>query len=368
MTDSPVHFEERSTRSGGRIGIATLNAPRSLNALSLAMIDALTAKLDAWASDDRIVAVWLEGDGDKAFCAGGDIVALYQSIQGDKDATATFATRYFTAEYHLDYRIHRYPKPLLVWGDGIVMGGGLGLMAGASQRLVTQTSVLAMPEISIGLYPDVAASWFFNRMPPGIGAYLALTGAQLNARDALDLGLADRFIPRESHAALMHALLGANYHDGAFAAVMSILDDFDDRSSVPAARVWPLRDHLQRLAGTADDLEATRRILSDSSNDEWLRANRDRLSVGCPLTARLSWHMLNRHRHASLADIFRDELNLSVQCCLRGDLGEGVRALLIDKDKQPRWSHKHVSEVSDAHVEAMLQPLWSAAAHPLKSL
>src|SRR5690554_4660827 len=114
-------------------------------------------------------------------------------------------------EYRVDYRIHTYPKPILVWGDGIVMGGGMGLMVGASRRLVTEKTLLAMPEVTIGLYPDIGASWFLNKMPPCIGAYLGLTGAQLNARDALDLGLADHFVPSERRAALLEALAGADY-------------------------------------------------------------------------------------------------------------------------------------------------------------
>ena len=210
MSDLPVLFDELPTACGGRIGVATLNAPKSLNALSLEMVHQLEAKLDAWAVDRSIVAVWLEGSGDKAFCAGGDVVALYRSLteEGENRGSgrdSLLAETYFTAEYHLDHRIHTYPKPLMVWGDGIVMGGGLGLMAGGFQRLVTETTRIAMPEITIGLYPDIGASWFLNRMPPGVGAYLGLTGAQLNARDALDLGLADRFIPRERRSLVREA-------------------------------------------------------------------------------------------------------------------------------------------------------------------
>ncbi|GHC25911.1 enoyl-CoA hydratase/isomerase family protein [Aidingimonas halophila] len=370
MTETPVRFEEKSVRNGGRIGIAILNAPRSLNALSLAMIDALTSRLDDWAQDDAIVAVWLEGEGDKAFCAGGDIVALYRAMQHGEAEVQAFATRYFTAEYALDHRIHVYPKPLLVWGDGIVMGGGLGLMAGARQRLVTETSLLAMPEITIGLYPDVAASWFLNHMPSGIGAYLALTGAQLNARDALDLGLADRFIPRERRNELLEALLDADYSAGLEeAAIMSVLDAFEARSLAPPGRVWCERDHVHALTGVADVNDAVSRILDDSREDNsWLTDNRTRLASGCPLTAHIAWRMLERHRHSSLSDVFRDELNLSVQCCLQGDLGEGVRALLIDKDKRPRWRHADVADVLESDVEAMLTPLWSEPTHPLRHL
>ncbi len=377
MSDLAVCFDELPTRGGGRVGVARLNAPKSLNALSLEMIQRLEAKLDAWAVDRSVVAVWLEGAGDKAFCAGGDVVALYRSLteEGDNRGAGRdglFAETYFTAEYRLDHRIHTYPKPLLVWGDGIVMGGGLGLLAGGFQRLITETTRIAMPEITIGLYPDIGASWFLNRMPPGIGTYLGLTGAQLNARDALDLGLADRFIPRERRDDLLGALAEADYGDhGALAcrlAVEGALDRFEARDQAPEGQVWPRRDHLQSLVGEAGAADATARILADEHDEPWLAANRARLATGCPMTAHLVWRMLERHRHSSLADAFRDELGLSVQCCRLGDFCEGVRALLIDKDKQPKWSHADAAGVPEADIQALLTSPWSGEAHPLRDL
>lgn len=377
MSDLAVCFEELPTRGGGRIGVATLNAPKSLNALSLEMIHRLAAKLEAWAVDRSVVAVWLDGAGDKAFCAGGDVVALYRSLteEGENRGAGrdgVFAETYFTAEYRLDYRIHTYPKPLLVWGDGIVMGGGLGLMAGGFQRLVTETTRIAMPEITIGLYPDIGASWFLNRMPAGVGAYLGLTGAQLNARDALDLGLADRFVPRERRDDLLGALAEADYGDHApasrRAAVQQVLDTFEARDRAPAGQVWPHLDHLQRLVGRVGPADAVRRILADDHPDAWLTTNRARLEAGSPLSAQLVWQMLERHRHTSLAEAFRDELGLSVQCCRCGDFVEGVRALLIDKDKQPKWSHENVASVPEADVQALLTSPWNGEPHPLREL
>ncbi|MFM9268945.1 enoyl-CoA hydratase/isomerase family protein [Halomonas elongata] len=370
MTDLAVCFDELPTRGGGRIGVARLNAPKALNALSLEMIQLVADKLDTWAVDPRVVAVWLEGSGDKAFCAGGDVVALYRALQ--ETSQSDFPATYFTAEYRLDHRIHTYPKPLLVWGDGIVMGGGLGLMAGGFQRLVTETTLIAMPEITIGLYPDIGASWFLGRMPKGIGAYLGLTGAQLNARDALDLGLGDRFVPRERRDDLLGALAEADYGERAVSTcrsvVMQVLDRFEDRQQAPEGRVWRHRDHLQAMVDRSEVTEAVARLLADDSDDPWLAANRARLETGCPLTAHLVWRMLERHRHGSLADAFRDELALSVQCCHRGDLAEGVRALLIDKDKQPRWSHRDVASVPEADVQALMRSPWDDENHPLRDL
>ena len=377
MSDLPVTFDELPTACGGRIGVATLNAPRSLNALSLEMVHQLEAKLDAWAVDRSIVAVWLEGSGDKAFCAGGDVVALYRSLTeaGENRGAgrdSLLAETYFTAEYHLDFRIHTYPKPLMVWGDGIVMGGGLGLMAGGYQRIVTETTRIAMPEITIGLYPDIGASWFLNRMPPGVGAYLGLTGAQLNARDALDLGMADRFIPRERRGLVLAALTEADYGDRSGAAlragVQAALDRHEDRTTGPTGQVMPRIDHIQALVGAVDAATAVSRILADDSDDAWLAANRVRLADGCPMSAQLVWRMLDRHAHTSLADAFRDELVLSVQCCRHGDFVEGVRALLIDKDRAPRWSHADADSVPEEAIQALFVSPWNSEDHPLRDL
>ena len=377
MTELAVIFDELPTAGGGRIGIARLNSPKSLNALSLEMARQLAAKLQAWALDSSVIAVWLEGAGDKAFCAGGDVVALYRSIVEDKENQAaagekTFPETYFDMEYRLDYRIHTYPKPILVWGDGIVMGGGMGLMVGASRRLVTEKTLLAMPEVTIGLYPDIGASWFLNKMPPGIGAYLGLTGAQLNARDALDLGLADHFVPSERRDALLEALAGGDYGSRSAEEVQTgvqrVVEAYEERNAAPAARLWPWFDHIQQLVGQDNVTAAVERILADNHDDAWLAANRARLEAGSPMSAHLVWQMLVRHRHTRLADAFRDELSLSVRCCRQGEIAEGVRALLIDKDKNPQWRHASVASVPEAEVKELLTPLWNDETHPLYDL
>ncbi|MBY5970497.1 enoyl-CoA hydratase/isomerase family protein [Halomonas denitrificans] len=375
MHQDLVRFQRRPAAGGGCVGIATLNAPKALNALSLEMIEQLDERLEEWAQDPDVHAVWLQGEGDKAFCAGGDVVALVRELQREKTQRVqpgTYATQYFAAEYRLDYRLHTYPKPLLVWADGIVMGGGLGLTAGGRHRLVTETTRIAMPEVTIGLYPDIGASWFLNKMPPGVGLYLGLTGASINARDALDLGMADRFVPRERGDELLDALCDCHFAAGhvvdAEALVCEVLARFESPEQAPAAQVWPHLDHLRSLVGKGRVEDAVAAITADHSDDAWLAANRKRLSQGCPLTAHLAWHMLKRHRHSSLADTFRDELVVSVQCNVLGDFAEGVRALLIDKDKSPQWRHRDVSSVPAADLAAMFGAPWGKAPGPLDDL
>nr|MBL0709515.1 enoyl-CoA hydratase/isomerase family protein [Colwellia sp.] len=160
-----VTFQELDCNNGKKIAVATLNSPRSLNALSGNMIDLLYPQLKIWQSQTNIVAVFLKGEGDKAVCAGGDIEHMYDDMKASKGEFSPGIEEYFTKEYQLDYLIHPFNKPFIVWGNGIVMGGGLGMMAGGSHRVVTENSRIAMPEVSIGLYPDVGGSYFLNRMP-----------------------------------------------------------------------------------------------------------------------------------------------------------------------------------------------------------
>ncbi len=205
--NASVTFSTIPTASGHVFGRATLNAAANLNALSLEMIDLLAAQFDAWAVDSQVVGVMLDAAGDKAFCAGGDVVALHRSIRvTERGRVPQQAATFFEREYRLDHRIHTYPKPVLCWGHGIVMGGGIGLMADASHRVVTARTKLAMPEITIGLYPDVGGSWFLGRAPGRSGLFLALTGAPLNASDACFAGLADIQLRHEDQGNVIEAI------------------------------------------------------------------------------------------------------------------------------------------------------------------
>src|SRR3982750_2696870 len=203
MSDDVVLFDEIKTRGGQRFGVATLNAPASLNSLSVAMVRRLTPKLREWAADE------------KAFCAGDDLRQLYQTLLDCGPERNEYAERFFGEEYELDDLIHNFPKPFLCWGHGIVMGGGIGLMAGASHRVVTMQSRFAMPEINIGLYPDVGGSWFLRRMPGRTGLFLALTAAPLNAADALFCGLADVALAADRAPEVLAAIGAADWTDSA---------------------------------------------------------------------------------------------------------------------------------------------------------
>ncbi|MFT4194946.1 enoyl-CoA hydratase/isomerase family protein [Ottowia sp.] len=375
-SQAPVLFTTLPTASGHVFGRATLNTPASLNALSLAMVDLLDPQLAAWAADPQVAGVVLDAAGDKAFCAGGDVVSLAREIRSlhetQPGVAPAIASDFFEREYRLDHRIHTFPKPLLVWGHGIVMGGGIGLMAGASHRVVTPRTRLAMPEIGIGLYPDVGGSWFLPRLPGRAGAFLALTGAPLNAADALFAGMADFALRAEDHDALLAAIQGARWQGEAAAdgAGLSHLIEALAAGGVelPAS---PLRAHLDRINAVIghDRLVDIAPRLAALANDAdpWLVQAGAAFAKGSPTSAALALEMQRRCRHASLAEALRLEYQASVGCCAHEDFAEGVRALLIDKDKTPRWTPATLAEVTPAWIDAHLAPRFTGP-HPLADL
>ena len=377
MSDhSPVLFEELPTANGLRIGVARLNAEAALNALTLEMVDLLWARLQQWAAAPEIALVVLEGAGERALCAGADLNRLHAAclehhagpsphdIRGNQ-----YALDFFSREYRLDYCLHTYPKPLLCWGHGVVMGGGVGLMAGCSHRVVTGGLRLAMPEINIGLYPDVGGSWFLARAPGKTGIFLALTAAQLNASDAIFAGLADLFIPHTDKAQVLHALTAHAWQADAsrnHADLTGLLQAF---AQTPAA--GPLREHFDAInaaCGQANAVDIVRAVGELASLNEWFARAAATLRAGSPSTAVLSIALQRRLRLASLAEVFRAELVAALTCAARPDLAEGIRALLIDKDKQPRWQPADIAAVTPALIDAFFATPWSAAEHPLANL
>ncbi len=369
---APVLFDTIATASGHRFGRATLNAPASLNALSLAMVDLLYPQLQAWAQDPEMTGVLLDAAGDKAFCAGGDVVGLCHAIRAlPAGQVPPEASAFFEREYRLDHAIHTYPKPIVCWGHGFVMGGGIGLMAGASHRVVTPRSRLAMPEISIGLYPDVGGSWLLSRMPGKTGAFLALTGAHLNAADALFAGMADFVCPHEAHGALLAGVAAASWHgdrarDGA--QLSHLIESLGQGAELTAS---PLRTHFDRINATIghDSLSdmAPRLAALAQDADPWLAQAGATFAKGSPTSAVLGLALQQRARHLSLADTFRLELQASLGCCAHPDFAEGVRALLVDKDKSPRWTPSTLVDVTPSWIDAHLQTRFDGP-HPLADL
>ena len=368
-----VLFETMSADNGKLIAIATLNSEKSLNALSLAMVELLLPQLQAWKDDPQVAMVLLQGAGDKAFCAGGDIRDLYHNMQQQPGQFQPYVEDFFTKEYHLDYLIHTFDKPVLVWGNGIVMGGGLGLMAGASHRIVTVTSRIAMPEMAIGLYPDVGGSWFLNRMPAGCGLFLGLTGASINAADAKFIDLADHFLPHDKKSLLLERLKSIRWGNTITLNHQKLTDELlameeMSRNQQPASQVRLHQHAIAALVQCADLATAMQAILAMPNEDSWLSKAKASLRYGSPITAHIVYRLLQLGQSKILADSFRLELGLSVQCGKLGEFTEGVRALLIDKDQKPAWLYPDVATVPDAVIDELFSSPWPAAQHPLREL
>lgn len=375
VDEAPVLFEERSAANGMRIGIATLNAPRTLNGFSLPMAHLLLERLQAWADDAGIALVVLLGAGEKAFCAGGDLHSLYKSMQtyradGSTDVRDNaYVAEFFDVEYRVDYAIHTYPKPILCWGHGIVMGGGIGLMSGASHRVVSERSKLAFPEITVGLFPDVGGSWLLPRVPGKGGLFLALTGATLNAGDAIYAGLADIHIAEAQRPAVFEALAGVHWSDDAqrnHAQLSTLLQQHaSDAVTGPLLRNAASIDALCEGADVADVVAA---ISALKTEDPWLQAAQATLAAGAPGSARLAWELQKRAEGASLADVYRFEYVAALHCAAHGDFAEGIRALLIDKDRSPKWKPATLAEATPAWAQTFFVSPWNDATHPLADL
>ncbi|NVK25402.1 MAG: enoyl-CoA hydratase/isomerase family protein [Gammaproteobacteria bacterium] len=368
-----VLFREETATCGKKVAVATLNSEKSLNALSLQMIDLLMPQLLAWHDDDEVALVLLEGAGEKAFCAGGDVVDLYHACnRAENGGFAPEVERFFSTEYQLDYFIHTFDKPILLWGHGIVMGGGLGLMAGASHRVVTEKSRIAMPEITIGLYPDVGATYFLNRMPDGCGLFLGLTGASINALDAQYVHLADHCILSSRKDELLEKLIEVEWGNTValnHQKLTDILIEFEtqDKVEMPRGNISNHKELISSLANCERVESAVVNILDEHTDDKWLQKAQASLSHGSALTAHIIKKQLELGTSLSLADCFRLELGMSVQCAAVGEFAEGVRALLIDKDNQPKWLYPTVHDVDVKKVNEIFTSPWTEHTHPLRT-
>ncbi|MDM1350909.1 enoyl-CoA hydratase/isomerase family protein [Myroides marinus] len=361
------------TDINNHLGIITINSERSLNALSLEIVEALQQTLLEWQNNDNIKCVFLQGAGTKAFCAGGDIRQVRQAIEEQKliepNQVPPLCTKYFITEYSVDYLIHTYSKPIVVWGDGIVMGGGLGLLAGASHRIVTERSILAMPEISIGLYPDVGASYFLNQMPSAYGLYLGMTGTRFDGADAMFLEIADYYLPSTVKEEIISALAKESDKANIEDTIANILTNASvNKADIPASKAQAHHALISKLEEVKSVQEFLDIISPEAEKDQWVANGYSFLTKGSPSSVFVIFKQLMDSKHYSLEEVFRSELNLTCQFTIHPDFSEGVRALLIDKDQSPKWSPNSISKVTPAWVESHFSPLWSEDTHPFSNL
>jgi len=365
---SSVLIREHANTAGFVVGHAMLNAEASLNSLSLEMIRALISALQGWASRADVIAVAITAAGDRAFCAGGDIQALYHAIGANHEAGEVvddYPFNFFEEEYRLDYLIHTYTKPVVTLGHGIVMGGGLGIFGASQYRVLTERSRLAMPEITIGLFPDAGASWTLRNMAPHHAVFLGLTGSQVNAADALLTGMGTHVTAHDEREAWLLDLLQLPWAE-------------DNRTNEVNLSAW-LRDQPQPEMPDSelsqvpertilyDDLSAeVQAINALQGTSKWIDRGIANLNNGCPTTAGIVLEQLRRVATMSLADSFRMELTVATHCAHNRDFHEGVRALLIDKDNAPSWQFGDVQGLPWSHVLSHFDEPW--AQNPLADL
>ena len=344
-----THQEEVVAQVRNHIGHLTLNRPSGLNAINLNMVRSLRRHLQAWSEDPDVYAVVLRGAGEKAFCAGGDIRSLYDSFKsGD-----TLHEDFFVEEYALDLSIHHYRKPILALMDGFVLGGGMGLVQGADLRVVTERSRLAMPEVAIGYFPDVGGSYFLPRIPGELGIYLGVTGVQIRAADALYCGLADWYLDSARLVDLDQKLDNLQWQDSALKDLQGVLARLavQQLPDAPLAALRPAIDHFFALPDIESIVEQLQQVTVADSH-EWALTTANLMQTRSPLAMAVTLEMLRRGRRLPLERCFALELHLDRQWFERGDLMEGVRALIIDKDKNPHWNPPTLHGLDKTHVES----------------
>lgn len=333
------------------LGIVGLDNPRALNALTLKMFQALEHKLLEWRERPDIACVVLQSASEKAFCAGGDVKALVTELQHSSSLQA--AAAFFSHEYFVDYLIHVYPKPILCWADGITMGGGIGIMNGAFCRVVTERTVMAMPEIAIGLFPDVGGSFFLNRMPEGCGLFLGLTSARFDGHDAVAIGMADLLIRAEKKTAVLAGLCQLDWSsDGT--KNQRTLDDYLGKFAEPAgwrdSAVMKRQETVKQLTRHSDIHAIDRAMRAWNGDDEWIGNAIHGYFAGSPTSARAIFEQLRGAQTLSLKEVFLREWDMALNFCAQSDFCEGVRARLIDKDHDPQWNPQTLAQVSEAEI------------------
>lgn len=350
------------SRIANGIGFLTLDRPKALNSLSLDMVRALTETLMRWKDDAAVQAVVLGSTSEKALCAGGDIRFFHEVGSATPMGNSALLEDFFTEEYALNHMIHHYPKPYVALMDGVVMGGGMGIAQAGPQarlRVVTERTKVAMPEVNIGLFPDVGGSHFLSRAPGALGQYLGLTGLTVGAADAIYLDLADVFVPAERMAGLPAALEQAGAA-GLRAAIEGMAAD-PGPAPLAAARATVDRHFA---AGSVPAIMASLAQDDAPFAQKALEAMRQR----SPLMMCVTHELLRRGAGLDVAGCLRLERNLVRRNFEHGEVLEGVRALVIDKDNQPKWNPPSLDAVTPEMVARFFEPCWPEWAHPLRQL
>ncbi|MAW78648.1 MAG: enoyl-CoA hydratase [Parvularcula sp.] len=335
----------------GDWGVITLNREKALNALNWDMVKAMRTQLTQWAgARSPVKAVLVKGEGEKAFCAGGDIRWLHETAKEDP----AYASEFFREEYRNNSLIYHFPKPYVALIDGIVMGGGVGISVHGDFRVAGDATLFAMPETGIGLFPDVGGGHFMPRLHDGLGLYYALTGARAKAADCMAAGVATHYAPGDKYEELEKALLGTKLGGHAHADIETVLDIYaGDPGHAP---VNDIREPISRLFQGHETLDALMTALRNDASDfaKETLATLDKMS---PTSMRLTFEQMKRGHELDFDDVMKMEFRMVRRVMEGHDFFEGVRAQVIDKDRNPKWSPASLAEVGDADIAHYFEPL-----------
>ena len=338
------------TERRGALGLITLNRPKALNALSEDMITGLAAALDQWENDNAVEQVAIQSASDRAFCAGGDIRSVAEASRHAQLTGGPAPTDFFRAEYRLNYRIKHYPKPFIALINGIVMGGGVGISIHGRYRVVCEDLRFAMPEVGIGFFPDVGGTYVLPRLKEKAGLYLALTGLPIGWRDSLDLGLATHTAKRDLFPGVIDQLAEGEEA----ASVLSSLEPLknDDSAQLPSA------DTLSKVFDSEDLGSIVAAITSEASTgEEWAIRAQKAILRASPTSLKLAHEQMRRGGSLDFAEAMTTEFRIVSRILMEHDFYEGVRALIIDKDKSPVWLPNELDAVSEESIDAYFSPL-----------
>lgn len=335
-----------STYPNGLAAI-TLNRPKAINALSFDMLQAIQKKLTEWEQDDAVQLILLTGAGSKGFCAGGDIKALYEAHSNDTELEK--ADQFFEEEYDTDWLVYRYHKPIIACLDGIVMGGGVGLIYGASHRIVTERTKWAMPEMNIGFFPDVGAAYFFNKAPGATGRYLALTASTIGASDAIAIHAADYYLPSGKLNSFIADVQKTDWHNEALLSALNhLLTKYAEPPEVKSA-LAPLRETIDRHFSYSTVEEIAASLEADDS--EFASRTRDALLSKSAVSLKVALKQILLGKNQSFKACLETDLTIARHFLRHEDFFEGIRSVLIDKDRQPNYRYKNLSDVSEERVD-----------------
>jgi enoyl-CoA hydratase len=334
--------DEVLTRVDGGVGFLTLNRPKAINSLTHNMVTIIADALDRWADDDAVRTVILSGAGERGLCAGGDVVAIYDSARADGGSEAR---HFWFDEYRLNAQIGGYPKPYVAIMDGIVMGGGVGVAAHGGVRIATDTSKIAMPEVGIGFIPDVGGTYLLSRAPGQLGLHAALSGAPFSGADAIALGFADHYVPQVQ----LEGLVAAVVEDGVDAAVKAFAIE-PPPSSLLTQQYWI--DECYAGDTVADIIDALR-----SRNEDDAKKAADLIASRSPIAASVALASVRRAaKMQSLEDVLVQEYRVSSAALKSHDFVEGIRAQIVDKDRNPQWNPPSLAAVTEEDVEQYFAP------------